>query len=81
VRELHAARVRGASTLVVITGAGHGNRRGEPVLRTRIETWLRTPEALERGVVGFRRAPHGGSLDVALATPGTRRPAGYDRGP
>lgn len=66
-RELHAARVRGAPTLLVITGAGHGNRQGVPVLRTRVETWLKTVEARRRGVQSFQRVSRGGALEVALA--------------
>jgi DNA-nicking Smr family endonuclease len=69
-RELHAARVRGEPALLVITGAGHGNRQGLPVLRTRIEGWLRTPEARRRGVRSFQRVSRGGALEVALARPG-----------
>ena len=66
-RGLHAARVRGEPTLLVITGAGHGNRLGLPVLRTRVEAWLKTPEAQRRGVRSFRRVSRGGALEVALA--------------
>ena len=69
-RELHAARVRGEPTLLVITGAGHGNRQGLPVLRTRVEAWLRTPEARRRGVRGFQRVSRGGALEVELARTG-----------
>ncbi len=65
-RELHAARVRGAVEIEVITGAGHGNQRGEPVLRTRVEAWLGSSEARRLGVRAFQRARHGGSLRVRL---------------
>lgn len=77
-RELHAARVRGAQWLEVITGAGHGNRRGEPVLRTRVEAWLGSEAARARGVRGFRRVARGGALEVRLRSPtdGRRAPHG-----
>jgi DNA-nicking Smr family endonuclease len=71
-RELHAARVRGEPTLLVITGAGHGNRQGVPVLRQRVEAWLETPEARRRGVLRFQRVSRGGALEVALARAGER---------
>jgi DNA-nicking Smr family endonuclease len=65
-RELHACRVRGAERLLVITGRGFGNRRQEPVLRTKIEAWLRSPEARERGVRSITRVHRGGALEVRL---------------
>jgi DNA-nicking Smr family endonuclease len=69
-RELHAARVRGEPTLLVITGAGHGNRQGIAVLRARVEAWLATGEARRRGVKSFQRVSRGGALEVALARAG-----------
>jgi hypothetical protein len=78
-QELHTARVRGAAWLEVITGAGHGNRRGEPVLRTRVEAWLRSEAARARGVRGFQRIARGGALEVRLRSPADDRRA--PRGP
>jgi DNA-nicking Smr family endonuclease len=43
---LHAARVRRRRVLLVITGAGWGNADGKPVLRPKVEAWLRGPEGL-----------------------------------
>ncbi len=63
---LHAARVRGARRLLVITGRGHGNATGKPVLRGRVEAWLRGPEGRAQGVRGLDRARGGGALDVHL---------------
>jgi DNA-nicking Smr family endonuclease len=67
-RELHTCRVRGAERLVVITGLGFGNRRQEPVLRTKVEAWLRSDEARRLGVRSFERVHRGGALAVRLAT-------------
>lgn len=67
-QELHAARVRGLGTLRVITGRGWGNRRQEPVLRGRVESWLATDEARALGVRTFVRVAKGGALDVSLTT-------------
>ena len=66
-QELHACRVRGLKELRVITGRGWGNQRQEPILRGKVETWLRGPEARALGVQSFRRVAKGGALDVDLA--------------
>jgi DNA-nicking Smr family endonuclease len=63
---LHAARVRRLTRLVVVTGAGWGNPDQKPVLRPRIEAWLRGPEGRSFGVKDVRRTSKGGALDVRL---------------
>jgi DNA-nicking Smr family endonuclease len=65
-QELHAARVRGAPGLVVITGRGLGNLAQEPVLRPRVEAWLRGPDGARFGVRDFRQIHRGGALEVRL---------------
>ena len=65
-QELHAARVRGASEVLVVTGQGIGNRRGEPILRGHVEAWLRGPEGARYGVKSSERSRDGGSLRVRL---------------
>jgi len=64
---LHTARVRGDDELLVITGRGMGNERGEPVLRRRVEAWLRGAPGRERGVVDVRVTSKGGALQVRLS--------------
>ncbi len=71
-QELHAARVLGETTLRVVTGRGLGNDRGEPVLRDHVERWL-AGDGRRLGVKVFRRASHGGALDVELSNPGAPR--------
>ena len=71
-RALHAARVRGEAGLVAITGLGLGNATQEPVLRSHVEHWLKTPEAKHLGVLGFHRVHRGGALEIALVTPRDR---------
>ncbi len=73
-RELHACRVRGVEKLLAITGRGFGNRRQEPVLRGKVEEWLRTPEARRLGVRGVQRVHRGGALEIAIALPGDGAP-------
>jgi DNA-nicking Smr family endonuclease len=63
---LHAARVRGRTRLLVITGAGWGNPDQKPVLRPRVEAWLRGPEGRALGVKDVRRVHRDGALDVLL---------------
>lgn len=63
---LHAARVRGADEALVITGRGWGNRDREPVLRARVEAWLRGPEGRRAGVRHVERRAKGGALLVRL---------------
>ncbi|MCB9914771.1 MAG: Smr/MutS family protein [Planctomycetes bacterium] len=66
---LHAARVRGAPEVLVVTGRGWGNRLQEPKLRTTVESWLAGPEGRRVGARLARREPHGGALVVALQRP------------
>ena len=65
-RFLHTARVRGDRRVIVVTGAGRSNASGKPVLRTRVEDWLRGPEGKRYGVRGTARIAKGGALSVAL---------------
>jgi len=48
-QELHSGRVQGAFEVLVITGRGWGNQTHEPILRKRMEAWLRGPQGRERG--------------------------------
>lgn len=64
---LHGARIAGHGTVRVITGRGWGNREWKPVLRDRVEAWLRSADAKRYGVQSFQRASRGGALDVRLA--------------
>lgn len=68
-RELHAARVRRVADLLVITGAGHGSRTGEAVLRDAVEGFLRGSRAREIGVLSFQRTHREGALVVRLHVP------------
>lgn len=63
---LHTARVRGWKRLLVVTGAGWGNPDHKPVLRPRVEAWLRGPEGRTAGVKDVRRVHKEGALDVLL---------------
>jgi DNA-nicking Smr family endonuclease len=66
---LHAARVRGAAGVLVITGRGWGNREQQPILRGKVEDWLRGPDGRRLGVQGFEVAHKGGALEVRLGGP------------
>ena len=63
---LHAARVRRRKRLLVITGAGWGNADQKPVLRPRLEEWLRGTEGRALGVKDVQVAHRGGALEVRL---------------
>jgi DNA-nicking Smr family endonuclease len=63
---LHAARVRRADSLHVITGRGWGNLAQEPILRRRVEAWLKGPDGRRLGVRAVRVTAKGGALDVDL---------------
>ena len=63
---LHTARVRRSPRLVIVTGAGWGNPDGKPVLRPRVEAWLRGPEGRAAGVRDVRRIHKDGALEVRL---------------
>jgi len=67
---LQTARLRGASSLLAITGRGWGSPDGEPVLRSHIEAWLAGPEAARLGVTGFERTSAGGALAIRLRRQG-----------
>lgn len=69
-REIHACRVRGLDRLKIITGKGWGNLLQQPVLRPKVEQWLRGPEGVRAGVLGFVVADDGGSLVVELRSDG-----------
>lgn len=68
-RELQAARVRGASRLIAITGRGLGNRLQQPILRQKVERWLRGPDGRQAGARGFRVTSRGGALEIEIARP------------
>lgn len=61
---LHASRVGGAREVLAITGAGHSNATGRPVLRERVETWLRGDEGRKLGVAHVERTAKGGALAI-----------------
>jgi len=63
---LHGARIRGADRVLVITGRGWGNLARQPVLRGKVEAWLRGPEGQRHGVLGYEIASKGGALLVKL---------------
>lgn len=63
---LHAARVRGAEELLVITGRGWSNAQQKPVLRERMAAWLRSPAGRSRGARDVQLAAKGGALRVRL---------------
>jgi DNA-nicking Smr family endonuclease len=65
-QELHACRMRRMQSLLVITGRGWGNREQKPVLRPKVEAWLRGDEGRRLGVVGFETTSRGGALLVRL---------------
>lgn len=65
-RALHAARLRRARSVLVITGKGLGNRAQKPILRQHVEAWLRGPEGARVGVAEVRLEPHGGALLVQM---------------
>jgi len=63
---LHAARVQGKGEVLVITGRGWGNRDQRPVLRERVEAWLRGPEGRRAGARHLERRAKGGAVLVRL---------------
>jgi len=71
---LHAARVRGESPVLVITGRGLGNVRQQPILRGRVEAWLRGPQGRRFEVRRVTLRAQGGALEVELG-------GGRDGGP
>jgi len=77
-RELHSARIRRAANVLVITGKGWGNREQKPILRQRVEAYLRGPDGLRAGVEGFTLEPHGGALLVRLRRDANRHDGADD---
>jgi len=69
-RELHAARQRRLTEVLVITGQGLGNALHKPILRTMVEEWLLGAQGQRLGVQGFERVSRGGALRVRLAGSG-----------
>ena len=65
-QELHACRMRRRRELLVITGRGFGNLAQVPILRTKVEQWLRGAEGQRAGVEGFEIQSRGGALLVRL---------------
>lgn len=74
-RELHTARHRRARIVLVITGKGWGNREQKPVLRTRVEAWLRGPDGARHHVEAVELEDHGGALRVHLRRDARARPS------
>ena len=64
----------------MITGRGWGNLQQKPVLRPKVETWLRSPEGRRLGVIDFTEHSQGGALLVRLRVPGSEPPAARDDG-
>ncbi len=65
-RALHTARVRGARELLVITGRGMGNAAQKPILRRKVEVWLRSGEGRRAGAGSFEVRNKGGALLVQV---------------
>jgi DNA-nicking Smr family endonuclease len=68
-QELHAARIRGVTRVLVITGRGAGNPGQQPVLRRKVEAWLTGPEGRRAGARGFRVTSRGGALEIEVRNP------------
>ncbi len=71
-QELHTARLRRCGWIRVITGRGLGNAAQQPILRDRVNAWLRGPEGRRFQVldVQVERSTAGGSLLVRLGGSG-----------
>ena len=54
------------SRVLVVTGAGWGNKDQKAVLRPRVEAWLRGPEGRALGVKDVQRVHRDGALEVLL---------------
>lgn len=72
-RGLHSARWARQGTVLVITGRGLGNATQVPVLRLRVENFLRTDARARYGVISFEVTSGGGALLVKLPVNGTAR--------
>lgn len=69
-QELHACRVRGKTELLAITGRGWGNLEQKPILRKKVEAWLRGPRGKALGVSRVTIEHKGGALGIQLESPG-----------
>ena len=58
--------------MLVITGRGLGNAAQEPILRQKVEQWLRGKEGQRAGAREFQRTNKGGALLVKVSPPGER---------
>lgn len=65
--------MRRQGSVLVITGRGFGNAAQTPVLRLKVETFLRGPDGSRLGVASFELAARGGALLVTLRVDGTAR--------
>ena len=65
---LHRARVSRQLQVEVITGRGASNKTGQPVLRTKIESWLKKNK-VRIGFVQKEVTNRGGALLINLAPP------------
>lgn len=65
-QELHSCRQRRVDRVLVITGRGWGNKLQQPVLRPKVEDWLRGADGQRLGVLGFELHSDGGALLVRL---------------
>lgn len=79
-RGLHAARLRRMRQVLVITGRGWGNAEQKPILRLKVEAFLRGADGARLGVSGLAVETHGGALRVTLRSDGDSRPRGVDDG-
>lgn len=69
---LQTWRVQGVERAVLVTGRGYGNLRQEPVLRTKVEQWLRGDAARRLGVKSYQRVARDGAIEVLLEVRGRR---------
>lgn len=63
---VHAVRVQGGRELLVVTGRGWGNPLQQPILRTRVETWVASPEGQRLRLRVLRTVHQGGALVLGL---------------
>ena len=70
VQEATRAIRKACGELLVVTGRGWGNRTQEPILRRRVEAWLRGPDGRRLGVKDVQVVSRGGALEVRLGPPG-----------
>ena len=65
---LHQARVGRTRQVLVITGRGASNRTGAPLLRMKVEAWLKANKA-RIGLVQRQVTNQGGALLLDLSAP------------